>query len=161
MRTVFFSILFATATLAGAAAENADQHDTSLPDNGLINMQSPYNVKLTADKLEKVLQAKGMTIFKRIDHSAGAKGVGLKLRPTELIIFGNPKTGTALMRCSQTAAIDLPQKALIWQDRNNQVWLSYNDPSHLTERHGITNCNIVVNKISKTLRDIAQAAIAP
>ena len=81
-------------------------------DNGLVSLKSPYDVKTTIDRLESVLKEKGMTIFKRVNHTKGAKKVGLKLRPTELLIFGNPKVGTPLMQCGQSAAIDLPQKAL-------------------------------------------------
>ena len=95
----------------------------------MINVKSVHSVAQTADRLEKVLEAKGMTLFTRIDHAAGAAKVGEELRPTELLIFGNPKVGTPLMQCSQTVAIDLPQKALIWEDNEGSVWFSYNDPA--------------------------------
>jgi uncharacterized protein (DUF302 family) len=95
---------------------------------GLISVKSSHDVKNTADRLETVLNEKGMTVFLRVDHTEGARKVGQELRPTELVIFGNPKVGTPLMQCSQTVAIDLPQKALIWQDESGQVWLTYNDP---------------------------------
>ncbi len=127
--------------------------------NGIISLPSPHSVKQTADKLAQALKAKGMTIFKRVDHSAGAKKAGLKLRPTELIIFGNPKVGTPLMHCAQTAALDLPQKALIWEDKNHNVWLSYNDPDYIAQRHNISDCSIVVNKIRKALDRFAHAAV--
>lgn len=84
-----------------------------------------------------------MTVFTRIDHSAGAKKVDKELRPTELVIFGNPKVGTPLMQCVQTVAIDLPQKMLIWQDEAGTTWLSYNNPSYLAKRHHIRGIGLV------------------
>jgi uncharacterized protein (DUF302 family) len=101
----------------------------AVADNGLVNVKSTHSVKDTADKLEKALAAKGMTVVIRIDHSAGAKKVGLALPTTELVIFGNPKVATPLMQCSRSVATDLPQKALIWEDDQEQVWLTYNDPA--------------------------------
>ncbi len=105
--------------------------------NGLVSVKSAHDVKTTADRLEAVLKKKGMTVFNRIDHAKGAKSVGNDLRPTELVIFGNPKIGSVLMGCGQTIAIDLPQKALIWQDGSGQVWLSYNEPTELANRRRI------------------------
>jgi uncharacterized protein (DUF302 family) len=130
-------------------------------DNGLINLKSSHDTKTTADRLENTLKQKGMTVFARIDHAAGAQKVGQKLRPTELIVFGNPKVGTPLMQCRQSTAIDLPQKALIWEDQEGTVWLSYNDPNYLVERHGITGCAEVVKKIEKALSNFAKAATMP
>ncbi|WP_428433720.1 DUF302 domain-containing protein [Photobacterium profundum] len=129
--------------------------------NGLISVKSSHNVKVTADKLEQILNDKGMTVFVRIDHSAGAKHVGEVLRPTELIIFGNPKVGTPLMQCSQSAAIDLPQKALISQDEKGQVWLTYNSPDYLVKRHNIKGCNEIVTKIETALANVSKAATMP
>jgi uncharacterized protein (DUF302 family) len=130
-------------------------------DNGMIDVKSSHDVKATADRLENTLKQKGMTVFIRINHAAGAQKVGQKLRPTELIVFGNPKVGTPLMQCRQTAAIDLPQKALIWEDQEGTVWLSYNDPNYLVERHGIVGCAEVVKKIEKALSNFAKAATLP
>ena len=130
-------------------------------DNGIISVKSSHEVKATADRLENTLKQKGMTVFARIDHAAGAQKVGQKLRPTELIVFGNPKVGTPLMQCRQSTAIDLPQKALIWEDQEGTVWLSYNDPNYLVERHGITGCAEVVKKIEKALSNFAKAATMP
>ena len=130
-------------------------------DNGIISVKSSHEVKATADRLENTLKQKGMTVFIRINHAEGAQKVGKKLRPTELVIFGNPKVGTPLMQCSQSTAIDLPQKALIWQDDQGQVWLSYNDPNYLVERHGITGCDEVIKKIEKALSNFAKAATMP
>jgi uncharacterized protein (DUF302 family) len=130
-------------------------------DNGIITVKSSLEVKATADRLENVLKQKGMTIFLRINHAEGANKVGKKLRPTELVVFGNPKVGTPLMQCSQTTAIDLPQKALVWEDSEGQVWLSYNDPNYLVKRHGITGCAEVIKKIEKALNNFAKAATMP
>jgi len=125
---------------------------------GMVNMKSAYDVTTTADRLESTLIKKGMTVFTRINHTEGAMNVGMQLRPTELIIFGNPKVGTPLMQCNQGAAIDLPQKALVWQDESGQVWLSYNDPSYLVERHNITGCTEVLKKINGALANFARVA---
>ena len=130
-------------------------------DNGIITVKSSLEVKATADRLENVLKQKGMTVFLRINHAEGANKVGKKLRPTELVVFGNPKVGTPLMQCSQTTAIDLPQKALVWEDSEGQVWLSYNDPNYLVKRHGITGCAEVIKKIEKALNNFAKAATMP
>ena len=130
-------------------------------DNGLISVKSSHDVKTTADRLESTLKQKGMNVFIRINHAQGAQKVGKELRPTELIIFGNPKVGTPLMQCSQSVAIDLPQKALIWQDEKGQVWLSYNNPNYLVERHEISGCNAVVKKIEGALGKFAKAATMP
>jgi|TARA_B100000315_G_scaffold28113_1_gene23940 uncharacterized protein (DUF302 family) len=129
-------------------------------DNGLISLKSSYDVKTTIDRLESVLKEKGMTIFKRVNHTKGAKNVGLKLRPTELLIFGNPKVGTPLMQCEQSAAIDLPQKALAWEDGKGQVWLSYNNPDYIAERHNISGCEKVINKIKNALSKFTKKATA-
>jgi len=130
-------------------------------DNGIISIKSFHDVKITADRLENNLIAKGMTVFIRINHTEGAQKVGKNLRPTEVIIFGNPKVGTPLMQCGQSIAIDLPQKALIWEDEAGQVWLSYNDPKYLAKRHGIKKCVEVIKKIETTLSNFAKAATMP
>lgn len=130
-------------------------------DNGFISLISTHDVKSTADRLEKALREKGMTVFVRIDHAGSAQNVGEKLRPTELLIFGNPKVGAPLMQCSQTIAIDLPQKALIWEDETGQVWLSYNDPTYLAKRHGIGECGDVIRKVGRALSNFAHTATRP
>ena len=129
-------------------------------DNGVVNVQSAHAVNDTADRLEDVLNKKGMTIFNRINHSEGAGKVGIDLRDTELIIFGNPKVGSPLMACQQSAAIDLPQKALIWKDTKGTVWISYNDPIYLKNRHGISGCDAVLQKVAKAMAGITKAAAA-
>ena len=129
--------------------------------DGLISVKSAHDVKATADRLENVLKQKGMNVFIRIDHAAGARKVGKNLRPTELVVFGNPKVGTPLMQCNQSVAIDLPQKALIWQDDKEQVWLTYNDPDYLAQRHGLDQCTEVIKKVAKALANFARAATMP
>jgi uncharacterized protein (DUF302 family) len=110
-----------------------------LPDNGLIHLSSPYSVPETLQRLESILRAKNLTIFARIDHSGEATKVGLTMRPTQLIIFGSPKAGTPMMIASPTLAIDLPLKALVWEDSEGKVWLSYNAPIYLQRRHNISD----------------------
>jgi uncharacterized protein (DUF302 family) len=109
----------------------------SLPDNGLIHLRSPYSVPETLKRLQSALQAKNLDVFARVDHSGEAEKVGLKMRPTQLIVFGSPKAGTPLMVASPTLAIDLPLKALAWEDADGQVWLSYNSPEYLKQRHKV------------------------
>lgn len=126
---------------------------------GIINVESPHSVEQTANKLEQVLTSKGMKIFQRIDHSAGAKTASISLNPTELLIFGNPKVGAPLMKCAPTVAIDLPQKAVIWQDNQQKVWISYNDPAYLKQRHNIQGCDEVLVKVSGALSKMTAAAV--
>ncbi len=104
---------------------------------GLISIPSSFDPKETMDRLEAALRASGVTIFARIDHAAGAAEVGETLRPTELLIFGNPKAGTPLMQAGQTIGIDLPLKALVWQDAAGKTQVSYNEPDWLAMRHGL------------------------
>jgi uncharacterized protein (DUF302 family) len=102
---------------------------------GLTTIQSSHTPQETMNRLEAAVKAKGMTVFARIDHAAGAAAVGLPLRPTEVLIFGNAKAGTPLMQSVQTIGIDLPLKALVWQDASGRTWLSWNDPAWLAKRH--------------------------
>jgi len=108
-----------------------------MTDDGLTTVPSQHDVKVTIDRLEVAAKAKGMTIFARIDHAAGAASVGLTLRPTELLIFGNAKGGTPLMQLQQTIGVDLPLKALAWEDAAGKTWLSYNEPAWLATRHAL------------------------
>ena len=126
--------------------------------DGMVNVQSTFNVEETADRMVSILKEKGMTVFNRIKHSAAAAEVGIELRNTELILFGNPKVGSPLMKCQQSAAIDLPQKALIWEDDKAKVWISYNDPRYLGKRHNITGCEEVISKIETALAGISESA---
>jgi uncharacterized protein (DUF302 family) len=130
-------------------------------DNGLVTIKSPHDVATTTDKLVTALKAKGMTVFDVIDHSKGAAKVGIELAPTTVVILGNPKVGTPLMKCSRTAAIDLPQKMLIWSDEAGQTWLAYNDPVYMAKRHSVTGCDEVVKKITGALGKFSAAATAP
>ena len=130
----------------------------ALAADGLINVPSIFTVEKTAERLEQALQIKGMTIFNRIKHSEAAASVGVELRQTELFIFGNPKVGSPLMQCQQSVAIDLPQKALIWEDENAKVWISYNDPAYLVKRHDIAGCEEVLAKIGKVLAGLTKSA---
>ncbi len=127
--------------------------------NGLITVSSPYGVTETTDRLAKIIKEKGLTLFSRIDHSANAKKVGEELKPTQLLIFGNPQVGTPLMKCSATTAIDLPQKILVLQNDNNQTQVIYNSPQYLQQRHNINGCDEVLAKVSGVLKDITKAAI--
>ena len=126
--------------------------------DGMINIQSNFSVKETAYRLESILKEKKMTIFQQISHSESARKVGIELRATHLIIFGNPKAGSPLMQCQQSVAIDLPQKALIWKDDQSKVWISYNDPMYLIKRHSISGCEEKFSKIKKALSGILGAA---
>lgn len=129
-------------------------------DNGLITMKSPHSVSETLDRFEKAVKSKGMTVFARVDHTKGAAKVDLELRPTEVLIFGNPKIGTLLMQSNQTAGIDLPLKLLAWQDADGQVWIAYNDPGYLVQRHTISDRDPVVAKMRKALGNFTAMATA-
>tara|TARA_R110002051_G_scaffold317264_2_gene398253 strand:- start:392 stop:850 length:459 start_codon:yes stop_codon:yes gene_type:complete len=124
----------------------------------LITVESHYSAKETADRFESIIKDKGFTVFARIDHQKNAAGVNLTLRPTEVIVFGNPNMGTQLIQCNQLAAIDLPQKALISEDADNKVWLSYNNPQYLKQRHNIAGCDKVMSKIAAALNTLSIAA---
>lgn len=128
---------------------------------GMVRVKSAHDVATTADRLAGLVERKGLTLFARVDHAAGARGAGLALRPTELLIFGNPKVGTPLMQCRQEVALDLPQKALVWQDAEGQVWIGYNAPAYLAERHAIAGCDGVLEKIQGALAGLTGAAAAP
>ena len=110
------------------------------------------------DRLEAEIRAQGMTVFARIDHAAGAAEVGLTLRPTELIIFGNARGGTPLMQSVQTVGIDLPLKALVWEDASGKTWLSYNEPSWIAQRHSVANAEQVVSKMAAALSEMSRKA---
>ena len=151
-----FTVLIILSSLISTQT-NASNSDSD-GKNGIITIKSIHSVSVTIDKLEAVLNKKGMTIFKRVDHTAGAQKAGLQLRPTELLIFGNPKVGTPLMLCSQTAALDLPQKALVYEDEKGQVWLAYNDPAYMAKRHNIKDCDAAVQKVTNALAKFASIA---
>ena len=153
--TRFFSLsltaILVSFSLSATAQAQAD---------GLVSVASTRSAGDTMNRLEALVKERGLNVFARIDHAAGAAKVGKTLRSTELLIFGNPQGGTPLMECAQTAGIDLPLKALVWTDAAGKVMLSYNDPAYLAKRHGATTCPAVEN-LTKALSGIAQAAIAP
>lgn len=143
------SLVFLFAVLAALPAVAAD---------GLIALKSAHAPKVTLDRLEAAVRQRGLNVFLRVDHAAGAAKIGKSLRPTELLVFGNPQGGTPLMLCGQTAGIDLPLKALVWQDEAGKVWLGYNDPAYLASRHRIGACGEAVANMSKALAGFAAAA---
>lgn len=145
MKTALYIFLLISSTMVWA-------------DNGLISLKSNHSVDETRTNLVNALKSKGMTVFKVIDHQKGGQSVDIELRPTTVVIFGNPKVGTPLMQCAQTVAIDLPQKALIWEDADGQVWYSYNDPQYMVKRHNIQGCERPLNKITHALANFAKAA---
>ncbi len=110
---------------------------TSNPDNGIVTIPGRRSVDETVQKLEGILQAKGVKLFALVDHSGEAERAGIRMRPTKLLIFGSPKAGTPLMIASPSAAIDLPLKILVWEDAGHKVWVSYNSPEYLRLRHGL------------------------
>jgi uncharacterized protein (DUF302 family) len=144
------ALLLALACWAGAA----------FAADGLIMKRSPYSAPETMDRFVTVATNAGMKIFARIDHAAGAQQVGRSLRPTEVLIFGNPKGGTPFIECSQTVGIDLPMKVLVWTDKSNQVWIGYNDPAWIGRRHGAKSCP-AIGPLSQGLAKLVEGAIAP
>ncbi|VAW79085.1 hypothetical protein MNBD_GAMMA12-375 [hydrothermal vent metagenome] len=144
LTVLIFSILFASSTFSA--------------DNGLITKKSKNTADDTINKLEKVLRSKGITIFARVSHTKGAKGVKIPLRKTELLIFGNPKLGTHFFTSNQTAGIDLPLKALAWKDAKGQVWLTYNNPAYIAKRHGIKDRSKIVMKMTGALKKFTDIA---
>ena len=137
-------------SLAATTAASAD---------GLVALKSPYPVMETMSRFEDNAKQRGLTVFARIDHAAGATRIGKTLRPTEVLIFGNPQGGTPLMECAQTMGIDLPLKALVWEDAQGQVWLGYNDPAWLIARHGAAECP-AAQAVGKALAGLSETAVA-
>jgi uncharacterized protein (DUF302 family) len=131
---------------------------TSRPDNGVIHLRSPYSFANTLQRLESAITTKGIAIFARIDHSGEAAKVGLTMPPTELLIFGSPKSGTPMMIATPSLALDLPLKALVSQDTEGAVWLSYNSPEYLKQRHDIPEA--LVKNIAG-IRSICEEVVRP
>jgi uncharacterized protein (DUF302 family) len=130
--------------------------------DGLITVSSSFGPEETMKRLEAEVRAKGMTVFARVDHAAGAAEAGLPLRPTDLLIFGAARGGTPLMQAAQTIGIDLPLKALVWQDEEGKTFLSYNDPAYLAHRHGLADqVKPVVDTMTGALKAIAAKATTP
>ena len=142
--TAIWLVLF--ASLAGAA-------------DGLVEIKSPHGAKETMNRFEAIAKQRGLNVFARVDHAAGAAKFGKTLRPTEVLIFGHPQGGTPFMECAQSVGIDLPLKALVWEDASSQVWLGYNDPAFLAQRHGVAQCP-AVETLRKALAGLAEATVA-
>jgi uncharacterized protein (DUF302 family) len=129
--------------------------------DGLLTIRSGYGAEETMNRLEAEVRGKSMTIFARVDHAAGAAAVGMALRPTDLLIFGAAKGGTPLMQSAQTIGVDLPLKALVWQDASGATWFSYNDIEWLAKRHGVgPEAQPAINAIAGALKAVATAATA-
>ena len=148
-RLVSALIVFSSLILSGTVSA-AD---------GLIAVKSPHSVKETMNRFEDIAKQRGLNIFARVDHAAGAAKINKTIRATEVLIFGNPQGGTPLMECAQSAGIDLPLKALAWEDAQGQVWLGYNDPAFLAKRHGAEACPVVA-PMGKALSGLVEAAVA-
>lgn len=146
IKTLSTVVLLALASMSYAA-------------DGLTALKSPHSVDETLQRIEQSLAKRELKVFANIDHSAGAKSIGQTLRPTRLLIFGNPKGGTPLMQCAQTSGIDLPLKMLVWEDQAKQVWVGYNDPAYIGKRHDAGDC-AVIPKLEKALQGIAAEATA-
>lgn len=131
-----------------------------MPVPGLTTTKSMRGPQETMSRLEAAVKAKGMTVFARIDHAAGASSVGMSLNPTEVLIFGNARGGTPLMQAGQTIGIDLPLKALVWQDASGETWLSYNDPVWIAARHGLSGKEAVIANLAAALDSVTSAAVA-
>jgi uncharacterized protein (DUF302 family) len=127
---------------------------------GLTTIKSHRGARETMNRLEEAVKASGMTVFARIDHAAGASAVGMPLNPTEVLIFGNARGGTPLMQSVPTIGIDLPLKALVWQDTSGETWLSHNDPAWLAERHGLSGAEAAVGSLTAALNALAREAIS-
>ncbi len=167
------TLTLAAEDTAAQAAERmtapvSDTMEASAPDgpaasapDGMIIVPSAHSVNTTANRLEAVLEEKGMKVFARIDHASNAAKAGKALRPTTLVIFGNPQVGTPFMQCSQSVAIDLPQKMLVWLAKDGQVYAGYNDPAWVAERHLASDCDELVGKIGMALGGFASAATGP
>jgi uncharacterized protein (DUF302 family) len=125
---------------------------------GLVTVKSPYPAADTMNRLEETARQRGLNVFARIDHAAGAAKIGKALRPTEVIIFGSPAGGAPFMECTQSVGIDLPLKALVWEDAAGQVWLGYNDPAYLAQRHGVPQCP-AAGALTKALAGLAETVV--
>ena len=152
MRNFCFAVVFCLLSPLALAEGHAG--------NGIVSIKSHHSVKVTLDRLEAALKAKGITIVKRWSHDAGASKVGIALRPTELLIFGNPKLGSHMFTSNQLAGIDLPMKALAWEDEKGQVWLTYNDPQYIADRHDIKDRPEIVKKMTGALGKLTAKAAA-
>jgi uncharacterized protein (DUF302 family) len=138
-------------TLVAAAPAAAD----------IVKVQSPHSARDTMDRFEAIVKQRGLTVFARIDHAAGAQKVDLTLRPTELLIFGNPKTGTPLMQASQTMGLTLPMKVLVWQDADAKVWIGYDAPADAAAERGVPRDHPVLGPVTQALQGLTAEAVKP
>lgn len=148
MRHLLAGLFLCVTLLSGARAGDE-----------LVVKPSNHSVAVTLDRLAKVLESKGITIFARVNHAAGAKKTGQDLKPTELLIFGNPKLGTPLMQAERKIGLDLPLKALAWEDASGKVWLAYTAPAALKARHGVSGRDAVFQKMTGALDKLTNAAL--
>jgi uncharacterized protein (DUF302 family) len=135
---------------------STDSANANIP--GLSTIPSTHGFAETVQKIESLLSAKNIHLFAKIDHAAGAREVGLSLRPTVVLLFGNPQAGTPLMQSRQTIGIDLPLKILVWEDESGKAWLSYNHPAYLAQRHGILDRDTAVGALTMNVEALARAA---
>lgn len=170
MQRIF--VLFAFASVMGVTSFLQQESETpsaspvaspvtSADVPGLIVLESANSVQETMDRLEAAVEEQGLIVIARIDHAANAEGVDQELRPTQLLIFGNPEIGTGLMQTKQTMGIDLPQKFLAWEAEDGTVYLAYNDPAYLAERHSLDGQGEVLDMIATALAMLAEGATAP
>lgn len=143
-------VLAVALVLSASAADAADF---------LLKKQSPHSVSETLDRLTKVMQGKGISIFARVDHQAGAKSVDLQLKPSQLLIFGNPRMGTPLMQANPEIGIALPLKVLAWEDKDGKVWLAYTKPDVLKSRYSISGKDKIFQQMTGALDNLTNAAI--
>lgn len=144
--------------VAGFEIKHPKNNAAKVP--SLIKKESPYSVKETTKRMVKILKKKGLKVFNVIDHTKGAKSVGMELRSTTLIVFGNPKMGTKLMQCDQRVGLALPMKILVWQNKANKVMLGYTDPMKLKEKFNLNDCQGVLTKMQKALNKLSNAALS-
>jgi uncharacterized protein (DUF302 family) len=152
-------LMISGAAVPACYSEGRAEMTTDSVTTGLITSKSSFGAKETADRLGTAVEAKGMTVFARIDHAAGARQAGLELAPIELLIFGNAKGGTPLMQANPVVGIDLPLKALVWRDGRGTVWLTYNDPHWIARRHGLdTAVDAQADSMAAALAAVARDA---
>lgn len=126
---------------------------------GMLKMESPYSVKVTLDRLSAVIEERGIKVFARVDHAAGAKSVDEELPPTELILFGNPRIGTPLMKLNREVAFDLPLRALAWRDDEGKVWLAVTNPAELNQVYSLAGADGVIDKMTGALKGLTEKAL--
>ncbi len=167
MRNIIYSFLFILTFSScnqevndtSKAVQNESERMETMAQQGIITKESKKSFEETYNKLIEVINTNpNLKIIAELDHQANAASVGLELKPSRIVMFGNPKLGTPLMQNAQTTGLDLPQKIMVWQDQHNVVRISYNDPQYLKHRHEINENQEVLNKISNALNKITSAA---